>query len=284
MKKNLLKAFAVCAMMTAFVACSDDNDTNVVVGQNEIAGTYVSATMEVSNPLINEGQPTPMNFVMDIQWADGTNAPMVGQLPADMVIALMNSSVSSLVAGGLQELTLGEDGSISAQYKDLKMKGTDMGSIIGSLLQPEFETVVKTFPSEETNAVLPADAVAYEASALEKIMYFRLSKKFIDNAAAEMLPGMSQMLEGMIQQNKLPIKVDGEYFGIPMKYTIEGNSLKLYTDRDMALPYLPMISALKAVVPPVNAPMVGEINVMELLENIIKSSKTLNIILPLEKK
>ncbi len=281
MKKNLLKIFAFCAMATAFVACSDDNDG---VGSGyPIAGTYVTSTREVSNPDINGGEVQNMNFVMDFKWKEGVNMPTVGGfMPASSVISLMNAMVSQLVAGGLQEFTLAPNGAIKAKYKDIKMKGTDTGSILGSLMQPEFLPEVKDFPSAETDAVIPANAVAYEANA--SMMYFRLSKKFIDEkAAADMGPNFSKQLAKMIADNKLPIKTTGDYFGIPLKYTVNGNQLDIYIDRDMALPYLPILQVLKGVVPPVSA-MGMQINVPELIESVINASESFKITFPLEKK
>lgn len=143
-------------------------------------------------------------------------------------------------------MELKNDGSFGAKYRDLVLQGSDISSIIGSLMAPQFGSEIKQFPGSGSS-VLPSDAVGYYTK--DGKFYFTLSRSFLKGVASDM--DIVTLLDGMLQQfPNLGIVATDEYYAVPLKYTKENGVVKLYVDRDMIVPVLDVVSPLLGALGP----------------------------------
>lgn len=287
MMKNLFTkaALLLTASLTAFTfaACSDDDGgtTNI----NELAGSYVLATVGKDNGggTVNQQSLTidPVWTVTD--WSEGNpNRPMfdasammgypAGSVSMTMkdLIDMMNPLLSNFVKGALVSLDLKEDGSFSAEYHDF----ISQGSLAADFMEPEFATAVSKFPNG-VNDVLPAGALSYFTDSHAKLVYFAVSKAFIEGID----PSLIEMIDGMLAENKgLPIVSNAKVYALPLKYEITTEHVKIYLDRATLAPFAPLLPVLLGMA----GDALGDLDVADLVKKLIDNTSSLEICLYLK--
>ncbi|WP_290540390.1 hypothetical protein [Alistipes sp.] len=289
MKNFFFKAalFLTMPLMAAsFVSC-DDDDTPPPAPQfkSELIGTYTPTFINYQLPMAESAQD--YYFIIEPTWKEGVKPETLmvgGFLPMPQVLGIMQGLVSNIIMGGFVELDLKNNGSFSAKYKSLILpENADMSAIMGALLEPKFEETVKVFPSLETEAVIPAAALGYYTDDNADKFYFTISKDFLKMVGEKMEQptNLVELIEGVIASSSLDIQSTEKYFAIPLKYTVESKgALTLYIDLGMIKPYLPLIKAAVANVPPI----MNMINLKDTIDLIFNNVSELKMKLLLQKK
>lgn len=283
MKRFFAKAAmltAVCASLFAFTAC-EDNGGGSDKPYSELTGKYAPATKTITIPDVVE-EPSPFYALFLPTWSDPDNIPLVGGfLPLNTVCGLVQVMVSQIVGGGLVSLELKNDGSIGASYYDLIM---DPDNALGSLLEPKFETTLKSFPSAETSEILPEGALGYYTQ--NGKLYVTISKEFLKQTGAQMDPptDLVTVIDEMLGMYKgLGIVSTDSYYGIPLKYTEEDGLTKIYVDRAMMLPFKDLLTGLLGSLD-IDPSMTMGIDPAELVELLFANTTDLDIALFLKRQ
>lgn len=153
--------------------------------------------------------------------------------PITTVAELADQMVGMLYGGGLSYFDFKDDGTIGAGYRDLL--GFDMSA------GPTFGEVVD-FPNAETLEVLPIDAITYYTEGGK--VYFAIDKEFL---ASVSYPGMDliTIIDELLAQNPgWGIVSTREYYALGLKYTVAAGVLTLKVDKEMMMPFIPMIESL----------------------------------------
>ncbi|WP_417174153.1 BACON domain-containing protein [Alistipes dispar] len=144
---------------------------------------------------------------------------------------------STYYSQGLASLDLKEDGRLAAGYRVPEFEG---GFSIESMLNPQFgNSPVLVFPDAQA-PVVPSDAVTYYTK--DGKIYLAVSKEFI----ASVDPGTLDMpicdlIDTFIKKYGLDFVSDRYNFAVPLKYKSENDVLTLYVDREMILPFKPLL-------------------------------------------
>lgn len=153
--------------------------------------------------------------------------------PITTVAELADQMVGMLYGGGLSYFDFKDDGTIGAGYRDLL--GFDMSA------GPTFGEVVD-FPNAETLEVLPIDAITYYTEGGK--VYFAIDKEFLASVSD---PGMDliTIIDELLAQNPgWGIVSTREYYALGLKYTVADSVLTLKVDKEMMMPFIPMIESL----------------------------------------
>ena len=231
-----------------------------------------------------EGATEPMDYylIIDTDWKEGVdpNTLLVGGfLPMPSVVGIMQGTVSGLVGGGLVEMELTDTGKIAAKAHELDIPAdADMSTIMGMLLQPVWKPETVVFPSEATQAIY--DALGYYTE--NGKLYLTVQKSFLTAMGQSMEQPMDivALIENINTQFNLGFASTETYFGIPLKYTLEGNELTIMVDKSMMDPIMPLLQPILAQIPPI----MGMINVDEMIEMLFNNTTDIRIKLLLEKK
>ena len=284
MKNFFIKAalFLVMPLMAAsFVSCDDDDDAPAAPAfQSELIGNYTPRFINYQLPGAIEAKD--YYFIIDTDWNEGVdpNTLMVGGfMPMPSVIGIMQGVISGLVQGGLVEMELTNEGKIAAKAHELDVPAdADMSVIIGMLLQPAWKSETVVFPSEETQPIYNALGYYTENGKL----FLTVSKAFLKAMGETMEQPMDivGLLESVNSQFNLGFASTATYFGIPLKYTLEGNELTIMVDKSMMKPIMPLLQPIFAQIPPI----MGMINVGDMVNMLFDNTSDIRLKLLLEKK
>lgn len=252
--KKLITKISLMAALYAVVAtsssCNDDKGSSKPAFTSELIGTYTPTYISRET---DGGETNDFYLTFEATWADPENIPTIDltavmgfPIPMNTVLSLVEAMGSNIVKGGLVEVELKNDGSFGAKYHELLIEGSDVSSILGALLAPQFGSETKQFPGSGSS-VLPSDAVGYYTK--DGKFYFTLSRSFLKGVASDM--DIVTLLDGMLQQfPNLGIVSTDDYYAIPLKYTKENGVVKLYVDRDMMVPILDVLAPLLGALGP----------------------------------
>jgi len=140
-----------------------------------------------------------------------------------------------MYGGGLTYFDFKDDGTIGAGYRD--MLGFDLNA--GPTFGPEVE-----FPNAETLEVLPVDAITYYTK--EGKVYFAIDKEYLTYIGqAELEMDLPQIIDALLAQYPgLGIEATDDYYAIPLKYGVKDGVTTLKVDKEMMMPYMPLITSL----------------------------------------
>lgn len=192
---------------------------NIPDPENPIAEFFITPTYAGEEPTVD------MSFI----FGEGATWPI------SVVTGLANQMVGMLYGGGLKYFDFKDDGTIGAGYCDLL--GFDMAE------GPTFGPMVD-FPNAETLEELPIDAITYYTQ--DGKVYFAIDMEYLTFIGQEEL-GMNlpEIVDALLAE--FPeggiVKTD-EYYAIPLKYEVVGGVTRLKVDREMIMPYMPLITAL----------------------------------------
>ena len=252
--KKLIAKFslmtALCAVAVSSFSCKDDKDGSKPQFSSELIGTYTPTYVSRET---EGGETNDLYLTFEAAWVDPENIPMIDltavmgfSIPMNTVLSMVEAMGSNIIKGGLVEVEMKNDGSFGAKYRDLLIEGSDVSSILGALLSPEFGSEIKQFPGA-ASSVLPSDAVGYYTK--DGKFYFTLSRSFLKGLSSDM--DVVALLDGLLAQYpSLGIVSADEYYAVPLKYTKENGVVKLYVDRDMMVPVLDVLSPLLGALDP----------------------------------
>lgn len=200
----------------------------------------------------------PAEFFITPTYPQGAEIPKVdisflfgpgAEWEVPIVTDLANQIVGMLYGGGLEHFEFRDDGTISAGYRTLL--GFDMSA------GPTYSTEVYTYPNEETMELVPSDAITYYTE--NGMVYFCIDKAYLSAIGnSELDTDLTEMIEGLRQQypeiGRVIVSND-EFFGLPLKYSVEGTKVKLWVDREMMMPFIPLLSELAETLLPEELPV-----------------------------
>ena len=156
-------------------------------------------------------------------------------MPVTTVTGLANQLVGMMYGGGLTYFDFKDDRTIGAGYRD--MLGFDMNA------GPTFGSEVE-FPNAETLEVLPVDAITYYTK--DGKVYFAIDKEYLTYIGqAELEMNLPQIIDALLAQYPgLGIEATDDYYAIPLKYAVKDGVTTLKVDKEMMMPYMPLITSL----------------------------------------
>ena len=238
---------------------------NVLSADNPIGDFFITPTYSGEEPQID------MGFLFGIPgytW------------PITTVTGLANQMVGMLYSGGLDYFDFKDDGTIGAGYCELLEFDMNEG--------PKFGPVID-FPNAETLEEVPIDAITYYTE--NGKVYFAIDKEYLTYIGqVELEMDLPQIIDALLAQYPgLGIVSTTEFYAIPLKYTVKDGVTKLLVDRDMMMPYMPLITSLvEAFLPdgdievsldPTSDPMKipAKALVLSLLDGLFDKSETIEI-------
>lgn len=244
MKNIFMRAamlLAVAATAFAFTACNDDDGDGKKPFESDLIGKYAPAMQpEDTQGIYGDIFITPT-------WKDPNNVPTVDlsaifQQPVgiDMLLMLTSSMIPMLYAGGLDHFDFNNDGTFAFGYRELE-----------DFTNMNFSEKVYTFPSSETQELIPAGAITYYTR--NGLLYFAVSKQFLTKIGKEQLDmDLTEVVSGMISTYHLENSIvsTNDLFAIPLKYSIdEAGIVTIKVDLAMMKPFLPLLSELLPLLP-----------------------------------
>lgn len=100
------------------------------------------------------------------------------------------------------------------------------------------------FPNAETLEVLPVDAITYYTK--DGKVYFAIDKEYLTYIGqAELEMNLPQIIDALLAQYPgLGIEATDDYYAIPLKYAVKDGVTTLKVDKEMMMPYMPLITSL----------------------------------------
>lgn len=176
------------------------------------------------------------HFVTEWSEAGAPNLSLAGmELPWALVEAMLPTLIGAYYSQGLAGLELMDDGRIGVKYHTVTLPNG-----FESILDPVFGAETLSFPDAVTMPAVPLDVVTYYTQ--EGKIYLAADKRFIAEAAGE-TPILS-MIDGLIAKYSLPVVSNDDIYALPLKYTLDGDSLLIYVDRTMILPFKKVLTDL----------------------------------------
>jgi len=209
------------------------------VFSSDLVGRYTPYVPDPENPIAN--------FFINPVYAD-MDSEKVPQIdmgfllgvpgytwPVTTVTGLANQLVGMMYGGGLTYFDFKDDRTIGAGYRD--MLGFDMNA------GPTFGSEVE-FPNAETLEVLPVDAITYYTK--DGKVYFAIDKEYLTYIGqAELEMNLPQIIDALLAQYPgLGIEATDDYYAIPLKYGVKDGVTTLKVDKEMMMPYMPLITSL----------------------------------------
>ena len=207
------------------------------VFSSDLVGRYTPYGPDPENPIAN--------FFINPVYADmdPKKVPQIDMgflfpgfiMPVTTVTGLANQLVGMMYGGGLTYFDFKDDGTIGAGYRD--MLGFDMNA------GPTFGSEVE-FPNAETLEVLPVDAITYYTK--DGKVYFAIDKEYLTYIGqAELEMNLPQIIDALLAQYPgLGIEATDDYYAIPLKYAVKDGVTTLKVDKEMMMPYMPLITSL----------------------------------------
>ena len=233
-------------------------------------------------------EPSPFYFLLLPTWTDPDNIPGIDLsesmgmpagswiMPMNTICGLIQAMASNIVKGGLVQVDLKDDGSFGARYHGLII-GDD---VISSIMDPKFTPEISSFPSAETAELLPEGALGYYTK--DSHFYFTISKAFLKQVGETSEMGdLTSIIDGLLAAYKLDIVSTDEYYAIPLKYSVKDGVTKLYVDRAMIMPFLPLLEELFKLLGD-EASFMG-ISLGDIVTTVLNNTTELEIALPLQR-
>lgn len=209
--------------------------------ESELIGAYAPYLPDPSNPVGSffitptypEGADEP---TVDISFLFGEGATW----PVSVVTSLASQLVGGMYAGGLVRFEFRDDGTVAAKYRLLEGFDLSTGAVFS---QETYE-----YPNAETLEVLPPDVVGYYTE--NGKMYVTVDKAFLRNPEGddEEPEDLTVLIEGMLEQYpelRAAIVSTETYYALPFKYEMKADGVvKLYVDKEMMLPFVPLLTEL----------------------------------------
>lgn len=198
---------------------------------SELIGSYVP------DATINESYGA--HFVTEWNEKGAPNLNLGGmELPWVLVEGMVPALLGAYYSQGLAGLELMDDGRIGVKYHSVTLPEG-----LSSILDPVFGEETLAFPDAVTMPTVPLDVVTYYTE--KGKIYLAADKRFI----AQVDPGtlgapICTMIDGMIARYSLPVVSNEEIYALPFKYTLDGESLLIYVDRSMILPFKQLLTDL----------------------------------------
>lgn len=222
-----------------------DVDPIVVAVSQKMA--FTSELIGMYKPYIADPENPIAEFFITPTYPEGTEEPEVdvsfifgpgAMWPVSVVTSLANQMVGMLYAGGLDHFEFKDDGTFSAGYRNLL--GFDMSA------GPTYSEEVFIYPSAETLEMIPADAISYYTE--KDQVYFAISKEYLSQIGqSELETDLTVLIEGLLEQYPeigKSIVSNDEIFALPLNYLFDRGKLKLWVDREMMMPFIPLLSEL----------------------------------------
>ena len=238
MKNIFMRAamlLAVAATAFAFTACNDDDGDGPKPFESELIGSYV--------PRVDQAA-YDFGIFLSTEWNEkgAPSLPLNGDpdntIGWELIEAMLPMMGGASYAQGLVGLELQNDGRVGAKYRSVTLENG-----MADIFNPTFSEEVFTFPDAATLPMVPADAVRYYTQ--NGRLYLTVSKEFISKIDPGTLgKPICTMIEEMISQYKLGLVSNKDIFAVPFKYTVEGDMLTLYVDREMILPFRGLLADL----------------------------------------
>lgn len=254
MKRIIPKIMFFCLGFAAlaFVSCSDnENGTPENPFFSELIGSYVPTYVEMPT---EGGSVNQFYLQVSPTWKDPNNIPTVDMsfmmgfppgsfmMPVSDALPFVEAIVSNFVKNGLVGLELKNDGTFGVQYRSV----TFSDDILQDLLKgPKFSDEIFLFPSPETEQLIPTGALSYYTEKGQ--LYIALSKTFLNSVGGDLQ--LTQIIDDLVKQYKLNIVSTEEIYAIPLKYSVKESVVTIYVDREMMLPFVPLIKELAPMLP-----------------------------------
>ena len=238
MKNMFMRAamlLAIAATAFAFTACNDDDGDGPKPFESELIGSYVPRMDQAAYDF---------GIFLSTEWNEkgAPSLPLNGDpdntIGWELIEAMLPMMGGAYYAQGLVGLELQNDGRVGAKYRSVTLENG-----MADIFNPTFSEEVFTFPDAATLPMVPADAVRYYTQ--NGRLYLTVSKEFISKIDPGTLgKPICTMIEEMISQYKLGLVSNKDIFAVPFKYTVEGDMLTLYVDREMILPFRGLLADL----------------------------------------
>lgn len=215
----------------------------IPVAQKEAFASELSGSYEPSLVYSDAVSDEIGDLFLDSSWKNGTGpdlpiqiAALGGAVPWYLVDAWLLPMVGVYYRQGLDSFTFRDDGTLAAGYHAVE-SGDFMSGI-------DFAKEIIDFPNAETLKVLPADALGYYTE--NGMVYFTVSKSYLNGIGEKMLqiPNLcGTIIDGLLgEYDDLTIVSTDDYYAVPFKYSFDGGKVTLLVDRDMMLPYRPLLT------------------------------------------
>lgn len=213
--------------------------------ESDLIGVYAPYLPDPSNPIgslfITPTYPAGVDEpTVDISFLFGEGATW----PVSVVTSLAGQIVGGLYAGGLERFEFRDDGTVAARYRLLE--GFDMSN------GASFSQETYDYPNDETLQVLPADAIGYYTQ--NGKVYVTVDKTLLHSFDEEEADDLTVLIDGLLEQYlelKAAIVSTETYYALPFKYELKADGVvKLYVDKEMMLPFVPLLAELVEMLVP----------------------------------
>lgn len=236
--KNLLRKLALLtvasSLVLSFAACSDD-DNDQPKFTSDLIGTYHPNTFVEDD--VKHG-----DFFINLTYKGDAPSIDLGfvfegfEFPVPDAMSVVSQIAGQFYLGGLDYFQFKDDATIGAGYHEFLSFDLNDGV--------QFDPAVIDYPNDETLQVVPADAFTYYSKGGK--VYFAVDKSFLKKVGeSELQIDLIQQIDAFLKQYpNLGIVSSTKSYAIPLKYAIDGSLLTLKVDREMMLPYEPLIKDL----------------------------------------
>lgn len=200
--------------------------------ESELIGSYVPKFDQaaydfgifITSAWNEKGAPKLMLGTTEIEWA--------------LVEMMLPQLAGIYYVQGLAGLDLLDDGRLVAKYHSVTLKNG-----MNDIFSPTFGEEVLSFPDPATLPIVPVDAVKYYTQGGK--IYLSVDKLFLSRVDPGTLGvPVATMIDGMISKYRLGLVSNEEVFALPLKYKVEVETLTLYVDREMMLPFKALLADL----------------------------------------
>lgn len=185
------------------------------------------------------------DLFLDTEWTTGMGPKIPVNIPGlfpngvdwMMVDYMLLPMVGAIYSQGLDSFTFRDDGTFAATYHAME----------GDFMNPKFDPAISSYPTDETLATLPGGVLSYYTD--KGLFYVSVDKAFLTRVGLASL-GVDLCLaidEIIGMYSGLSLVSTPEYYALPFKYSLtSGGVLTLHVDREMMMPYKPL---LKEIIP-----------------------------------
>lgn len=244
MKKLFTKAALLLAAALPIIgtSCDDGNDAPKI---SELAGNYVPTSFELSNGS-EFGTTNKVYFaIIPTYTVEKEKLPEVelggfGSTRVDGMVDLFSPILSEIIRNAWVGLELHADGTLSASYHETTSSGDIMADMMGGL---QYSKTVSYFPGEGTGALLPQDALLYSTDERARKITLSIGKVALEGV----MDGICETIDALLANYPLPIVASKNAYSLSLPYAIDSEGVvKIYLDRDLIKPFVPVIGMLLA--------------------------------------
>lgn len=200
---------------------------------SDIIGTYKPLLVDYN------GQQKG-DFFLNSAWTTGVGPDLPISLPGMeglnqwpvLVDQILVPMIGGYYKSGLNSFTFRDDGTLAATYRAAS------GDFMSGL---EFAESISTYPTEATMKVLPPEALRYYTAGGK--VYFSIDKAYLNKMGVQLgIDNLCAVIDLMVgQYSGLTLVSTDEFYALPFKYSVSGDVMTLYIDREMMLPYKPLL-------------------------------------------